>query len=88
MKEIEIKAFDTMGNKFKKKVILRNSEFDKNRMVLDFGWPVSYYIGDLLENYPYEKDFCIDIMGRNHNGFQVCISAQDMNMLLEEFDVN
>lgn len=52
--------------------------------VIDFGWPCSYFLRTLLKDYPFTKSLCIDMEGRNHNGSAVCISAGNMNKVLEK----
>ena len=83
-----VKAFDIQGKKFKKTVKLIWIE---DRIAVDFGFPIQYYIEDLVEDYPYTDDFCIDIMGRNHGGFgsgPVCVSAKDMNEIVHQLIMN
>lgn len=80
-----IEAFDTQGRKFKKEVKLTTLD---GRSILDFGWPVQYYVDGLLKHYPFKNDMCIDIMGRNHANTQVCISKEDMNRIIQEMVMN
>lgn len=86
---MQVTAKDTQGNEFIKTVTTRiaNSEYSKG-LVICFGWPVEYYAKDLLEHYPYQKDMCIDAGGLNHKGFKVCISAEQMNKIVEKFIIN
>lgn len=74
-------ATDTQGNVFHKKVRIHR---DYERPVVDFGWPVEYYANDLVKDYPYDRPMRIDIGGRNHRGFPVEISANEMNRVLRE----
>ena len=82
--EIHIEAFDVKGNTFDKIVEFKE---DENSPIIDFGGPCSYYIKDLLKNYPLECDLCIDMCGLNHRGSAVSISKNDINRLLEPYSV-
>lgn len=75
-------AYDENGRKFEKSVeIIEERESD--RKILDFGWPVQYYVEAMLKHYPFKKPLCIDMMGRNHKGSSVYVSAEDMNKVFE-----
>jgi hypothetical protein len=85
---MKVEAFDSKGNRFEKEVKLTTLD---GRSILDFGWPVEYYAEDLVKHYPFEKEFCIDMMGKNHAGFgtgPVCISKEDMNKIVQEMIMN
>lgn len=82
--EIHVDAFDKKGNTFDKIVEFKE---DENSPIIDFGGPCSYYIKDLLKNYPMNNDLCIDMCGLNHRGSAVCISKDDINRLLEPYSV-
>jgi len=83
-----VEAFDSQGRKFQKEVKLTTLD---SRSILDFGWPVQYYVEDMVKDYPFKKDLCIDMMGKNHAGFgtgPVCISKEDMNKIVQEMIMN
>lgn len=81
-----ITAKDTQGNEFVKTVTTRMSSGKYSRgLVICFGWPVEYCAEDLLKHYPYQNDMCIDMGGMNHKGSKVCISAEQMDRVVEKF---
>jgi len=81
--QILVKAYDEEGNEFPKKVTIDADV--ANDPILDFGWPVRYYIRDLLYGYPFESDICIDAGGLNHRRSPTYIKTEDINMLLKKF---
>ena len=86
---MQVTAKDTQGNEFVKTVTTRMSTGKYCRgLIISFGWPVEYYFEELQKHYPYQKDQCIDISGRNHKGFKVCISAEQMDKVVEKFIMN
>jgi len=82
--EVHVEAFDEKGRTFDKTVII---EDEKNGKTISLGCPCSYYIKDLLRNYPLKTDLCIDASGYIHNGSPVRISKNDINRLLESYSV-
>lgn len=83
---MQVTAIDTQGNKFVKTIITRTAEtYRSGELVICFGWPVEYYFKDLQKHYPFQKDMCIDMMGLNHKGSKVTISAEQMDKIIEEF---
>jgi len=91
LKEKDVDAFDAAGNKFVKRIQIRkghNQEKDKYGYygkIISFGWPCEYYINSLLRDYPFDRDLCIDAMGRNHKGHAVYISKKSINKILKSF---
>ena len=82
---MQVTAKDTVGNEFIKTVTVQiGTGYSEGKKIIDFGWPVQYRAEFLMEHYPFQKPLCIDIMGRNHKGCQVSISAEQMNKILEE----
>ena len=82
---MQVTAKDTVGNEFIKTVTVQiGTGYSEGKKIVDFGWPVQYRAEFLMEHYPFQKPLCIDIMGRNHKGCQVSISAEQMNKILEE----
>ena len=83
---MQVIAKDTQGNKFVKIITTRMSGGEYSRgLVICFDWPVEYYAEDLMEYYPFQKPMCIDIGGLNHKGYQVTISAEQMDKIVEKF---
>jgi hypothetical protein len=81
---VKVTATDTIGNEFEKTVkVLEGTGFHEGELILDFGWPVQYIASHLMEHYPFDKPMCIDMAGRNHRGHEVNISAEQMNLVLE-----
>ena len=86
---MQVTAIDTQGNEFVKTVTTRMSAGKYSRgLLICFGWPMEYYAEDLQKHYPFQKEMCIDIGGLNHKGFKVCISAEQMNKIIEKFILN
>lgn len=79
---IYIDAFDKAGNTFTKDVKAISL---RGKPLIDFGFPVRYYVEDILPDYPLDKDLCIDAMGRNHKDSSVYVKAEDVNAILERF---
>ena len=79
---IDITAYDEDGNKFTKSVVVDRGD---GGPILDFGWPVRYYILDLMHNYPFDHDICIDGGGLNHRRSPVWVKKDDANMLIKKF---
>jgi len=93
-----INAFDEEGRSFRKEPTIRSGSVELEELdpdsssakygyygrVIDFGWPVEYYINALLQEYPYEHALCIDAGGRNHLGSAVYIPAEDLNRILAD----
>jgi len=83
---MQVIAKDTQGNEFIKAITIQEGQgYYKGELILDFGWPVQYLVSHLMESYPFQKPMCIDMMGRNHKGFQVSISAEQMDKIIEHF---
>lgn len=60
-------AIDSKGNEFEKTVM-----FNETWDILSFGWPIEYYLNDLIKNFIKKRKaikFIIDIGGRNHKGY-------------------
>lgn len=77
-------AIDARGDKFRKTVVL--GEYNK-QMTIEFGGPMIYNAQDLLKEYPFFVDFCIDSAGENHGGFgtgPVVIKKYDINKIIEQ----
>jgi len=75
---LKTKAFDKEGNEYPKDVTVS----------IKFGWPAEYELSTLLKHYPFKRDFCIDIGGRNHKGIpEVTIPAKKMDSLFESIFV-
>lgn len=88
MNSIKVIATDKQGNEFVKEVKpLQGTGFHEGMLILDFGWPVQYVADSIKRYYPFQKPMCIDIGGRNHKGSQVEISADQMDRVLEHFEV-
>lgn len=79
---LDITAYDEAGNTFPKKVTVIDGE---SGLVVDFGWPVRYYVVAMTRGYPYDNDWCIDAMGRNHKYSSVFVKKEDINAMLEYF---
>jgi len=75
-------AFDENGNKYEKDIKLYKDSTGKN--VISFGWPCEYYIESLKRHYPFKKNLCIDITGRNHKNSSVYIHKNDLNEIFNE----
>ena len=87
---MKVIAVDSAGNEFIKEVIVFKR---KDRKILSFGWPIEYDLDDekygLIRHYPFKKDLCIDMGGRNHKGSpDVCISAKQLNSVIEHIKEN
>lgn len=84
-------AFDTAGNKFTKIIqVYDGPERKKDKYgyygkIIDFGWPVEYYINSLLRDCPFDGDLCIDAGGKNHWGHTTYIAKDDINEILKSF---
>lgn len=86
---MQVTAIDTQGNKFVKTVTTRTNANPRNDgLIICLGGPVEYYAEDLLRHYPYKNNMCIDMGGLNHKGFKVCISAEQMDKIVEKFIMN
>lgn len=88
--EVHVEAFDEKGNTFDKVVEFEKNGstlFNKGGTIIHFGGPCSYYVKDLLKNYPLDRNLCIDMCGLNHRGSAVSISKDDINRLLEPYSV-
>jgi len=88
---MQVIAKDTEGNEFIKTVTTRitTGEHSKaGQLIICFGCPIEYYAEDLFEYYPFQKPMCIDMMGRNHKGYEVTISIEQMNKIIEHFYLN
>lgn len=77
----QVTAIDTEGNEFIKTVMLT-----KEYKVIDFGWPISYYLEELYgllkkSNSPY---LVIDMAGLNHKGYKVTIPIKNALDILEK----
>lgn len=60
---------------------------DDGRRILSFGYPMQYYLNseiDLLKQYPFEDDLCIDFEGQHFKTDYppVTISKEQLNNLL------
>lgn len=87
VKTIRVIARDCKGNEFRKDVTLETLE-DGGKPVLNFGWPVQYYVESLKKSYPFTKPLTIDMCGLNHKGFpDVEISPEQMNRFFEFFEL-
>ena len=82
---MQVIATDERGNEFIKTVsVYQRTGFHENEMIIDFGWPIQYIASHLLKSYPFQKPLCIDMMGQNHKGSPVTISAEQMDKVIEE----
>lgn len=79
---MKITAIDSKGNEFQKSVSAINNQYG---LIISFGWPTEYYLSYLLMMYPFESKFVIDMDGRNHKGYPVFITAEQMNKVVEEY---
>lgn len=76
-------AIDTEGNTFEKEVtIYPNGD---GHTVIDFGFPITYRMSTILQDYPFLGDLCIDFAGRNHKGHPVTISKEQINFFINRF---
>ena len=78
--ERPIQVYDEKGS-FEKTVKVR---YSGDKLILSFGWPCEYYADSLFKSFPFKKDLCIDVGGKNHRGSSVYIRAEDLNSLLIE----
>jgi len=80
-----IEAYDKTGHEFPKDVTLELRQEDQYGNVLSFGAPCSYFLSSLVKDYPYpsDKEFCIDMCGRNHNNLPVYISMDNLNLCIK-----
>lgn len=78
-------AYDENDFQFEKPIRVYPSEYPdwKNYAIVDFGSHGSYYLSDLLKDYPFNKPLCIDACGRNHRGSGVWVAVDEINRALE-----
>lgn len=83
--ELKVKAYDEKQNEYVKNVeVILANRYGEQRVLVSFGGFVEYDYELLFKNYPYQKELCIDIGGRNHKGFpNVCVSEEEMNRIFE-----
>ena len=78
-----VTATDTEGNEFIKTVTLT-----KDYKVIDFGWPISYYLEDTYKHLQDKSisitHFVIDLAGQNHKGYEVSIPIKDALAIFEK----
>jgi hypothetical protein len=76
-------AKDEEGREFSKRITAHTN--DRGEWIVDFGWPASYYLGDLLdpERLP-RKGLCIDAGGRNHKGSPVWVDLEIFFLVIEK----
>jgi len=81
-KIMKVEAIDSKGNVYTKEVRLLTFA---NRWIISFGGFIEYDVEGLVKQYPIDRDFCIDMGGRNHRGIPgVCIKPKVFNDTMEK----
>lgn len=79
-------AYDKNKNCFAHTVTFH--DIDTDRPIINFYGPCEYYVKDLIDRYPFDKPYCIDMGGANHKGHgtgPVIIDAEQMNQVMEAY---
>lgn len=78
----KVEAIDRKGTKYPHEVsLILDSILREETVCLRFGHgPIFYSLDDFIKECPFNEDFCIDVMGRNHGSdCPVFVKKEDMN---------